>query len=57
MAFNLPYMYDYKTKLCRQETEVIQNNENERVCSIGQDGAKRRKCKGLTHSGGQAYNR
>jgi hypothetical protein len=24
-AFNLPYVYDYITKLCRQQAEVIQN--------------------------------
>jgi hypothetical protein len=25
MAFKLPYMYDYITKFCRQQAEVIQN--------------------------------
>jgi hypothetical protein len=30
-AFNLPYVYDYTTKLCRQQAEVIQNHENEHV--------------------------
>jgi hypothetical protein len=32
MAFNLPYVYDYITKLCRQQAEVIQNHENDYVC-------------------------
>jgi hypothetical protein len=30
-AFNLPYVYDYITKLWRQQAEVIQNHENEHV--------------------------
>jgi hypothetical protein len=38
MAFNLPYVLNYITKLCRQQAEVIQNHENEHVCSIGQGG-------------------
>jgi hypothetical protein len=28
-AFNLPYVYDYITKLCRRQAEVVQNLENE----------------------------
>jgi hypothetical protein len=36
MAFNLPYIYDYITKLCRRQAEVVQNQENEHVRSIGQ---------------------
>jgi hypothetical protein len=35
-AFNLPYVYDYITKLYGQQPEVIQNYENEHVCGIGQ---------------------
>jgi hypothetical protein len=27
-AFNLPYVYDYVTKLCRQHEEFIQDHEN-----------------------------
>jgi hypothetical protein len=56
-AFILPYVYDYITKLCRQQAEVIQNHENEHVRSIGQSEARRRKYKRLKLSGGQAYNR
>jgi hypothetical protein len=37
--FNLPYVYDYITKLFRQQAEVIQNHENEHVCGIGRDKA------------------
>jgi hypothetical protein len=28
-AFNIPYVYDYITELCRRQAEVIQNHENE----------------------------
>jgi hypothetical protein len=31
VAFQIPYIYDYITKLCRQQSEVIQNHENENV--------------------------
>jgi hypothetical protein len=55
-AFNLPYVYDYITKLCRQQVEVIQNHENEHVCSIGQGEARNRKYKRLMLGGGQAYD-
>jgi hypothetical protein len=34
------YVYDYITKLCREQAEVIQNHENEHVCSIGRDEAR-----------------
>jgi hypothetical protein len=30
-AFHMPYVYDYITKLWRQQAEVIQNHENENV--------------------------
>jgi hypothetical protein len=36
MAFHLPYVYDYTTKLCRQQAEVILNHVNENVHYIGQ---------------------
>jgi hypothetical protein len=35
-AFHMPYVYDYITKSCRQQAEVIQNHENENVRYIGQ---------------------
>jgi hypothetical protein len=56
-AFNLPYAYDYTSQLCRQQTEVIQNHENEHVRGIGQGEARHRKYKRLKLSGGQAYDR
>jgi hypothetical protein len=56
-AFNLPYVYDYITKLCRQQAEVIQNHENEHVRGIGQGEVRHRKYKRLKLGGGQAYDR
>jgi hypothetical protein len=35
IAFNIPYIYDYITKLSRQQAEVIQNHENANVRNIG----------------------
>jgi hypothetical protein len=31
MAFQVPYTYDYTTKLCRQQAELIQNHGNANV--------------------------
>jgi hypothetical protein len=36
MAFKLPYLYDYVTKLCRQQAKVIQNLDNANIRNIGQ---------------------
>jgi hypothetical protein len=36
MAFKLPYINDYITKLCRQQAEVMQNHENANFRNIGQ---------------------
>jgi hypothetical protein len=55
--FNLPYVYDYKTKLCRQQAEVVRNHENEHVHGIEQGEARHRKCKTLKLGGGQLYSR
>jgi hypothetical protein len=45
------------TKLCRQQAEAIQNNENEHVRSIGQGESRHRKYKRLKLGGGQTYDR
>jgi hypothetical protein len=42
-AFDLPYVHDYITKLCRQQAEVIQNYENGHVRDIGQGEARHRR--------------
>jgi hypothetical protein len=34
VAFQIPYVYDYITKSCRQQSEVIQNHENENVHTL-----------------------
>jgi hypothetical protein len=55
-AFNLSYVYDYLTKLCRQQADIIRNLENEIV--RGTEGeARHRKYKRLKLGGGQAYDR
>jgi hypothetical protein len=43
MAFQIPFVYDYTAKLCRQQAEVIQNNENKNFRNIGQGEACHRK--------------
>jgi hypothetical protein len=53
--FNLPYVYEYIIKFCRQHTEVIQNHENEHVHGIGQGEARHGKYKRLKLGSGQAY--
>jgi hypothetical protein len=55
-AFSIPYIYDYITKLSRQQVEVIQNHENVNVRNIGQGEAWHRKYKRLKLGGGQAYD-
>jgi hypothetical protein len=57
LAFKLPYVYDYITKLCRQQAEVILNHDNENFRNIGQGEARHRKYKRLKLGGGQAYDR
>jgi hypothetical protein len=51
-----PSVYDYKAKLCRQQTEVIQNHGNEHIRSTGQGEARHRKYKRLKLGGVQAYD-
>jgi hypothetical protein len=57
MDFALQYVYDYITKLCRQQAKVIQNHENANVPNIGQGEHRHRKYKRLKRGGGQAYDR
>jgi methionine synthase II (cobalamin-independent) len=56
-AFSIPYIYDYITKLSRQQAEVIQNHENVNVRNTGQGEARHRKYKRLKLGGDQAYDR
>jgi hypothetical protein len=55
VAFQIPYVYDFTTKTCRQQAEVIQNHENENVRYIGQGEARHRKYKRLQLGGGHVY--
>jgi hypothetical protein len=57
LAFQIPFVYDYITKLCRQQAEVIQNHDNENVRTIEEGEARHRKYKRLKLGGGQAYDR
>jgi hypothetical protein len=54
-AFSIPYIYNYITKLSRQQAEVVQNHENVNVRNIRQGEARHRKYKRLKLGGGQAY--
>jgi hypothetical protein len=55
MAFQIPYVYDYITKLCRQQA-VIQNHDSENVRNIGQGEARHRKYKRLKLGCGHVYD-
>jgi len=35
VAFNIPYIYDFITRLCRQEADVIRNHENPYIRNTG----------------------
>jgi hypothetical protein len=52
MSFQIPFFYDYITKLCRQETEVIQNHENANVRNTGEGESRHRKYKRCKLGGG-----
>jgi hypothetical protein len=56
VAFQIPYVYDYITKSCRQQAEVIQNHENAIVRYIGQGEALHRRYKRLELGGGHVYD-
>jgi hypothetical protein len=53
VAFKIPYVYDFSTKLRRQQAEVIQNHHNPNVRNIGQGEARHRKHTRLKFGGGQ----
>jgi hypothetical protein len=57
LVFKIPYVWDYITKLCKQQAEVIQNDDNEYVRNIGQGEARHGKYKRLKLGGGHAYDR
>jgi hypothetical protein len=55
-AFQFLYLYDYITKLCRQQAQVIQNHENSHIQNTGQGKAQHRKYKRIKLGGAQAYD-
>jgi hypothetical protein len=57
MAFKIPYLYDFVTKLCREQATVILNHENVNIRNISEGEARHGKYKRLRLSGGQAYDR
>jgi hypothetical protein len=57
VAFQIPYVYDYITNLCRRQAEIIYNNENENVRNIGQGETPHRKHKRLKLGSGHLYDR
>jgi hypothetical protein len=52
ISFQIPYVYDLITKLCK--AKVIQHHENIHVRNIGQGEARHKKYKRLKLGGGQA---
>jgi hypothetical protein len=56
-AFSVPYIYDYITKLCRKQAEVIQSHKNANVQNMGQGEAQHRKYNRLKLADSQAYDR
>jgi hypothetical protein len=59
VAFQIPHVYDYVTKLCRRQAEIVHNheNENENERNIGQGEPPHRKHKRIKLGGGQLYDR
>jgi hypothetical protein len=56
VAFQIPYVYNYITKLCTSQADVIHNHENENVRNIGQRETPHRKHKMLKLGGGHLYD-
>jgi hypothetical protein len=57
VAFQIRYVYNYITKLCRRQAEIIHNHENENVRNIAQGETPHRKHKRLTLGGCHLYDR
>jgi hypothetical protein len=54
LTFKISYVYDYITKICRKQAEVMQNHEHVNVQNIGKSEAQHREHKRLKLGGGQA---
>jgi hypothetical protein len=59
VAFKIPYVYDYITKLCRTPAQIIPNHVNANIRGTGQGETRHRKYeyKRLKFGGVQAYDR
>jgi hypothetical protein len=57
ISFQIPYVYDFKAKLCKQQAKVIKHHENIHVSNIRQGEARHRKYKRLKLGDSQAYDR
>jgi hypothetical protein len=55
--FQITYVYDFITKICRKQSAATQSHENEIFCNIGSGEAQHQKNKRLKLVGGQAYDR
>jgi hypothetical protein len=56
VAFKIPYVYNYISKLCRTSAEVILNHVNPNVHGTGQGEANHRKYRRLKLGTSQAYD-
>jgi hypothetical protein len=56
VAFQIPYVYDYITKLCRRQAEIIHKHKIENVRNIGQGETPHRKLKRLKLGGSHLYD-
>jgi hypothetical protein len=57
ISFQIPYVYDFITKLCKKQARVIQHHKNIHVRNNGQREAQHRKYKGLKLGSSQVYDR
>jgi hypothetical protein len=55
VTFKISYVYDYITKLCRTQAEVILNHVHPNLRGNGQGETRHGKCKRLKLGGGRAY--
>jgi hypothetical protein len=55
-TFSPPDVYDYVTKLCRRQTVVIRNHENDHIRGIEKGEARHEKYKRFKLGGWQAYD-
>jgi hypothetical protein len=56
-AFNIPYICDYITKLCRHKQNLYEIMKMQNARHIGQGEARHRKHKRLKLGGGQGFDR